>query len=318
MIRKYALSIVIPCYNSAQTIKKIVRELAQLSVEGGHEIVLVNDGSLDATGTVCEDLIAEYAFPVTLINHSRNFGEHNAVMTGLRHARGDYIITMDDDLQNPPGEVMKLFNYARMGAHDVVYTHFKEKKHSAWRNLGSWLNNTMADVLLDKPKGLYLSSFKCINAFVARKICDYNGPFPYLDGLVTQITQRIATIEVEHLPRAYGGSSYTFRKLIRLWLSMSVNFSIMPLRISTIAGMSFFIAGMLGFVATVADYLLFGGTPSGWAQLMCSFFLFSGIQMFILGIVGEYVGRLYLTANKKPQAIIRNVLKKPVHFNNDQ
>jgi undecaprenyl-phosphate 4-deoxy-4-formamido-L-arabinose transferase len=309
MIKKYALSIVIPTYKSAQTIGRLVDELVQLPVEGGLEIVLVNDGSSDNTACICEELIRKYSVPITLINHSRNFGEHNAVMTGLRHARGEYVITMDDDLQNPPGEVLKLFNYTRQGSYDVVYAYFKEKKHSAWRNCGSWLTNRMADVLLDKPKGLYLSTFRCMNAFLVERTCDYAGPFPYVDGLIIQITQQIGRIEVAHFERQESASSYTIRKLVRLWLSMFVNFSIMPLRISTIAGIVLFISGMLGVVGTVADYMLLGGTPSGWAQLMCSIFLFSGIQMFILGIVGEYLGRLYLTANRKPQSVVRNIIK---------
>lgn len=312
MSRKYALSIVIPCYNSAGTIEKLVAEIARLSIDGGHEIVLVNDDSTDVTAEVCEGIISSYELPITLINHSRNFGEHNAVMTGLRHSQGEYVITMDDDLQNPPGEVLNLFNYMRTHSYDVVYTWFKDKKHSVLRNAGSWLTNKMANVLLDKPKGLYLSTFRCMNSFLVEKVCNYEGPFPYVDGFITQITKRIGTIEVEHIARPEGKSSYTFRKLIRLWLSMSVNFSIMPLRMSTIAGMIFFIAGMLGVVGTVADYYLRGGAPSGWAQLMCSIFLFSGIQMFILGIAGEYLGRLYLTANKKPQAIVRDIVGKEV------
>jgi undecaprenyl-phosphate 4-deoxy-4-formamido-L-arabinose transferase len=313
MIKKYALSVVIPVYNSSQTVGRLVDELVRVPVEAGIEIVLVNDGSLDNTSEVCESLMAKHTVPITLINHSRNFGEHNAVMTGLRHARGEYVITMDDDLQNPPGEVLNLFNYARHSSYDVVYTWFKEKKHSAWRNAGSWLTNRMADILLDKPKGLYLSTFRCMNAFLVEKICDYEGPFPYVDGLILQITQRIGSIEVAHLERSQGKSSYTLRRLVRLWLSMFVNFSIMPLRISTIAGMIFFIVGMLGVVGTVADYFFWGGTPSGWAQLMCSIFLFSGIQMFILGIAGEYLGRMYLTANKKPQAILRDIKKTTNH-----
>jgi len=307
METKYALSIVIPVYNSSETIEMLVNKLTQLPVPGGIEIILVNDGSSDATGEICDALIEKHFVPITVINHSRNFGEHNAVMTGLRHARGEYVITMDDDLQNPPGEVLKLFNYARQSGCDVVYTRFREKKHSIWRNIGSRLTNKMADYLLDKPKGLYLSTFRCMNAFLVEKICDYTGPFPYVDGLILQITQRIDTFEVDHFERPKGKSSYTLRKLIRLWLSMFLNFSIMPLRISSILGMILFFIGILWACATVVEYFVSGGTPPGWTQLMCSIFVFLGIQLFITGIAGEYIGRLYLTANKKPQAVIRNI-----------
>ena len=142
--------------------------------------------------------------PITYIEHARNFGEHNAVMTGLRHARGRYVITMDDDLQNPPEEVIRLYDHARLGNWDVVYTRYAVKQHAGWRNLGSRFANAVADRLLDKPKGLYLSSFRCMSALVVRSVTRYHGPYPYVDGLIMQVTQRIDSIEVRHLPRARG------------------------------------------------------------------------------------------------------------------
>ena len=176
MNEKYALSVVIPLYNGAATIGRLVEELVKLPIEGGHEIILVNDGSRDESAAVCEELIDKYDIPITFIDLSRNFGEHNAVLAGLHHARGVHVITMDDDMQNPPSEVIKLFNYARTSDKDVVYTFFQNKEHDSFRNLGSWLTNRAADFLLDKPKGLYLSSFRCMNAFVVEQICKYGGP----------------------------------------------------------------------------------------------------------------------------------------------
>jgi undecaprenyl-phosphate 4-deoxy-4-formamido-L-arabinose transferase len=305
-----ALSIVIPVYNGARSIGELVTEIADLAVPGGHEIVLVNDDSPDNSLEVCRDLLANTRVPMTLVNLSRNYGEHNAVMAGLRHARGAHIITMDDDLQNPPGEVLRLLEYAQSTGKDVVYTHYASKEHARWRNIGSRFTNYVADWLLDKPKGLYLSSFRCMSAFVAEQVTRYAGPFPYVDGLILQVTQSIGALEVQHLPRAHGRSNYTFRRLVRLWLNMFVNFSVMPLRISTITGLALSAFGVIGAVYTAAE-ALFIGTPPGYGAIMVAVLLLSGVQLLILGIVGEYLGRLYLTANRKPQSIVREVERNP-------
>lgn len=308
MEKKYALSIVIPVYNGAQTIGKLVEELVKLPIQGGLEIILVNDGSSDNSAEVCKQLVKKHQTPITFINLARNFGEHNAVMAGLRHVRGEYVITMDDDLQNPPSEVVKLYEYTRASGYDVVYTSFQSKKHDSFRNFGSWLTNRAADFLLDKPKGLYLSSFRCMNAFTVEQICNYTGPFPYIDGLILQVTQNIGTIEVIHLPRAIGTSNYTFRKLVHLWLNMFVNFSIMPLHISTVCGIALSILGILGVIEQTIEYF-FWHKPQGWGTIVCLILIFSGAQLFILGLIGEYIGRLHLTSNRKPQHIIRSITK---------
>jgi undecaprenyl-phosphate 4-deoxy-4-formamido-L-arabinose transferase len=249
--------------------------------------------------------------PVTLVDLARNYGEHNAVMTGLRQTRGAHVINMDDDLQNPPEEVARLLAYAQETGADVIYTYYDEKRHAAWRNLGSKFTNWIAGFVLDKPKGFYLSSFRCMSAFVVREITRYEGPFPYVDGLILQVTQNIDRLLVTHLPRAVGRSNYTLRRLLRLWMSMFVNFSVMPLRISTLVGLALSLLGTIGATATVID-ALFIAEPPGWASLMAALMLLSGVQLMILGIIGEYVGRLYLTANKKPQSVVRTVTRADV------
>jgi undecaprenyl-phosphate 4-deoxy-4-formamido-L-arabinose transferase len=301
------LSIVVPVYRGAATVGRLVEALSALSVEGGLEIVLVNDGSPDNSGEVCRALVANARVPVTLVEHARNYGEHNAVMTGLRHARGDFIITMDDDLQNPPEEVVKLYDHTRKGGFDVVYTRYAEKKHEGWRNLGSRFANQVADWLLDKPKGLYLSSFRCISRMVARAIVRYRGPYPYVDGLIMQVTQRIGSIEVAHLARAEGRSNYTLRRLVRLWLNLATNFSLLPLRLAVFMGVAMAALGALGATIVIFE-ALFNEPPPGWASTMVVTLLVAGVQFFMLGILGEYVGRVFLTANRKPQGVVREVV----------
>jgi glycosyltransferase involved in cell wall biosynthesis len=300
-----ALSIVVPVYNGAATVGTLVEALETLDVPGGLEIVLVVDGSPDNSLEVCRALLAKARVPITLVNLARNFGEHNAVMAGLHHASGAHVINMDDDLQNPPSELLKILEHAQRTGADVVYTYYAAKEHESWRNLGSRFTNWVADILLDKPRGLYLSSFRCMSAFLVEQVLKYDGPFAYIDGLILQSTQSIERIQVVHLPRAEGRSNYTLRRLIRLWLNMFLNFSVMPLRIATLAGAAFSALGGLVAIAVVVEALFFD-TPRGWASVMAAVLLLSGVQLSILGIAGEYLGRLFLTANRKPQFIIRD------------
>jgi len=299
-----ALSIVIPVYNASRSIAELIAALETLPIEGGHEIILVNDGSLDDSLEVCIGLIAKARVPITLVNLARNYGEHNAVMAGLRHATGAHVITMDDDLQNPPDEVQRLLAFAQETGKEVVYTYYDDKQHSFWRNLASRFTNRVADFVLDKPGGLYLCSFRCISAFVVREIIRYEGPFPYVDGLILQVTTDIDRLLVRHLPRAIGRSNYTIRRLLRLWMNMFVNFSVMPLRISTIIGFVLSAGGAIGGAAAVFE-ALFAEPPPGWASLFAAVLVLSGVQLVILGIIGEYLGRVYLTPNGKPQSVVK-------------
>ena len=303
----FALSIVVPVYNGAGSVPALVEALSRLEIPGGHEIVLVNDCSPDNSLEVCRELCHRNEVALTVVNLARNFGEHNAVMAGLAQARGAYIINMDDDLQNPPEEVVRLWRYARDNDYDVVYTYYAEKQHAAWRNLGSRFTNWCADHLLDKPKGLYLSSFRCMSAFTARNVVAHTGPFPYVDGLIMQVTQKIGRLQVDHLPRSEGRSNYTLRRLVRLFMSMFLNFSVMPLRIGTLVGFVMAGLGLLAFVIILVEALTRGGTPPGYASVMAAILLLAGVQLIMLGLVGEYLGRLFLTINGKPQFVIRDI-----------
>jgi glycosyltransferase involved in cell wall biosynthesis len=302
-----ALSVVIPVYNGALSIREVVRALEALQIPGGHEIILVNDGSPDNSLEVCRELTAGATVPMTLVNLARNFGEHNAVMAGLRRARGAHVITMDDDLQNPPSEVLRLLEQAQHSGKDVIYTHYAAKEHAFWRNLGSRFAAWCADRLLDKPRGLYLSSFRCLSAYLVTQITRYSGPFPYVDGLILQCTNSIGTLLVQHAPRAYGRSNYTLSRLLRVWLDIVVNFSVTPLRLATFLGFIMSAAGLLGTAWVVAEALL-SKTPRGWASLAVAILLLSGVQLVVLGLIGEYLGRVYLTVTGKPQSVARDVL----------
>ena len=304
-----ALSFVIPLYRSSETIGSVVHEIEGLPIEGGHEIVLVHDGSDQATSDACRALIGTAKVPITLIEHARNYGEHNAVLTGWREARGAHIVNLDDDGQNPPTEAARLWRHAKETGLDVVFGHYAEKQHSAWRNLGSWFTNRMTDWALDKPHGFYLSSFRCVTAFAAKQVVSYAGPYPYIDGLLLQVTQRIGSIEVRHEARRAGASTYTLRRLVRLWLSAWVNFSVLPLRAATVLGLLIATAGLVGFGVVVWLRITNTGPAAGWGSLMAALLVFSGTQLVMLGLIGEYVGRMFLAINQRPQSVIREVVR---------
>jgi undecaprenyl-phosphate 4-deoxy-4-formamido-L-arabinose transferase len=298
------LSIVIPLYNAALTLPALHQELSALEVKGGLELIVVNDGSRDETEAVALKLTRESRLPMIFLSLSRNFGEHNAVLAGLRAVSGRYVVTMDDDLQNPPSEALKLLAVAEAEKRDVVFAIYDRKEHAWWRNAGSRLTNLIADFVVEKPRGLYLSSFRCMSRFVADEVAKSRNPYPYIDGLIFQVTQNAGTVRVHHAERRQGSSGYSFRKLVRLWISMLVNVSILPLRLMTFAGMITSALGFLAVIEVVFEHLLHR-TPTGWSSLMAAMLLLSGTQLLLLGILGEYVGRIYLGVSEKPQSVVR-------------
>jgi glycosyltransferase involved in cell wall biosynthesis len=300
------LSIVIPVYRGERSIGPLVDGLVkELTPLYRLEIVLVNDCSPDNSQQVCEALYARHRPIVRTFTLARNVGEHNAVMAGLNKSKGDWVVIMDDDFQNPVSAVIKLVDFAVANTYDVVYTCYDKKKHSLFRNLGSCFNDRVANIMLHKPKNLYLSSFKAMNRFLVNEVVKYTLPFSYIDGLVLQTTSNIGTVQVEHHDRRDGRSGYTLRKLVSLWMNMFTNFSILPLRVAT--GMGFLFAG-LGFlvgIEMIIEKLVNPAIPIGYAFLVFIVTVFAGIQLVAIGMVGEYLGRMFLHLNKKPQFAIR-------------
>ncbi len=301
------LSIVIPVYRGEKTILPLVQALADcFAGVCPLEIVLVNDGSPDNSATVCRGLAQRLDF-VKFLNLSRNFGEHNAVMAGLNACTGDYVVIMDDDFQNPPAEVGKLLDEIQKG-YDVVYSYYAVKQHPFLRNLGSRVNNYVAMLLLDKPRNLYLSSFKILSRFVIDELIKYDGPYPYIDGLVLRITRNYSRVLVEHDARREGRSGYTLRKLVSLYLNMFTNFSILPLRLASYAGLATSLIGLVVAAMFIIEKLRNPEVPAGWTSVIVSLFILGGIQLFALGMIGEYLGRLFLKDNGRPQFVVREQL----------
>lgn len=300
------ISIVIPVYNGAESIERLVGELIEKIVPlFPLEIVLVNDCSPDNSEEVCIGLVDKFPQTVCFYSLATNVGEHNAVMAGLNKSTGDFALIMDDDFQNPVSEVIKLIKYTVENDYDVVYTFYAKKKHSFFRNLGSRFNDKVANLMLKKPKDLYLSSFKAINRFLINEVIKYDLPFPYLDGLILRTTSNIGKIQVEHRERQQGKSNYTLRKLVSLWMNMFTNFSILPLRLSVFIGFIFSAVGFLLGIYTVIEKLNNPDMPLGYSSLFFVISIFSGILLIAIGMVGEYLGRIFMSQNKKPQYSIR-------------
>lgn len=306
-------SIIIPVYNGAQSIGRLTDELiAKISPLFRMEIILINDCSPDNSEEVCIGITKKHPDYVSFYSLAINVGEHNAVMAGLNKCTGDYAIIIDDDFQNPVSEVMKVMSYMIQNDYDVVYTYYKEMKQPLFRRLGSSFNDKVANIMLKKPKNLYLSSFKIINRFLIDEVIKYNLPYPYIDGLILRTTSNIGKIEVLHNPRVAGRSNYTLRRLIRLWLNMFTNFSILPLRISIILGFIFSIIGFLIGIDAVIEKFVNPGVPLGYTFLVVIISLYAGIQLMAIGMVGEYLGRIFMSNNKKPQYSIRKSFNEPL------
>ena len=302
-------SVVIPCYKSSQTIRKVVEETMEqfrIMDRGEVEFVLVDDCSPDEGATVRQlrSLVKDYA-NVRVVELARNGGQHNASMAGLNYTRGDLIISMDDDGQTSPTQLPKLLDEIDKG-YDIVYGFYPHKQHSGFRNLGSRFNQWTTRVLLDKPKGMNTSSFWVIRRFVRDYAIQYRSAYTHLQGVFLRVTRNVSCIPVEHFKREVGESGYTFKKLVKLWANI-IGFSIVPLRMATLLGNIFAAAGLIGIIAVIIRKIVRPVTAIGWPSMMVSIFFFSGLILMFMGLIGEYIGRIFLGMCNNPQYVVRQI-----------
>ena len=298
------ISVVIPCYGSENTIEAVVDEIEntihQRKIE--HEIILVNDCSPDQVWKRITSLSQKYD-SVKGISFAKNFGQHSALMAGYRKSTGDIVISMDDDGQTPADELYKLVDQIEAG-YDVVYATYEDKKHNSFRNMGSKLNDFMCNILLGKPKGLMVTSYFAARRFIIDEICRYRNSYPYVIGLIFRSTKNIGTVSVTHRSRTEGSSGYTFKKLINLWLNGFTAFSVKPLRFATMMGILIASSGFLYVIYILLNKMMNPEVPLGWSSTMAAILLIGGLILFTLGIIGEYLGRVYISINDAPQYVI--------------
>lgn len=305
------VSFVIPCYRSAGTISAVVEEINRsmdMLTDYEHEIILVNDCSPDNTFSVLSAL-ARSDRRITAVDLAKNFGQHAAIMAGLHHSRGDYIVCLDDDGQAPADEVGKLLEKLEEG-YDVVYASYgHHKQHSFFRNFGSWLNGKMTEIMLGKPRELSLTSYFAARRFIVEEMLRYEHCFPYVMGLVLRSTKNICNVPVNHRQRQEGHSGYTLSKLLNLWMNGFTSFSIKPLRLATYMGCLTAFAGFIYAIIIVIRYFTIHLAPLGWSSTTALLLILGGIILLVLGLVGEYVGRIFMCVNASPQYVERKVIK---------
>ena len=303
------LSFVIPCYGSETTIEIVVNEIRETlkqRPEYDYEIILVNDCSPDRVWPRIRALALADSH-ITGIDLAKNFGQHAALMAGYRHCTGDLIISLDDDGQTPACELFTLVDKMKEGW-DVVYASYAHKMHSGFRNFGTWMNERMTESLIGKPKGLRVTSYFIMRRFIADEILRYENAYPYIEGLIFRATRNIANVPVTHHERMVGESGYTFSKLLALWFNGFTAFSVKPLRIATFCGSACACIGFLYGIYVVIRKLVDSSIEMGWSSIIASIFFLGGLILIMLGMIGEYIGRIYISINNAPQYTIREVI----------
>ena len=313
-------SIVIPCYKSSKTIRKVVEMTMQEMDRLGrreYEFVLVDDCSPDNGETMAAlmGLVRDYAC-VKVVELAKNAGQHNAVMAGLNEGSGDVFIAMDDDMQTHPSQLGKLLDEFDQG-YDIVYGYYEHKEHSKFRNFGSYVNYMTVRVLLKKPKDLKTSSFWVIRKFVRDYAVEYKSAYTHLQGLFLRTTRKISSVPIQHFKREVGTSNYTLKKLLKLWSNI-LGFSIVPLQLATYTGFFFSVLGILAAIGVIILKFVRPATYIGWPSMMATICFFSGLNLMFMGIIGEYVGRIFLGMSKNPQYVVRKVHKKEAEFTEKQ
>lgn len=305
------VSFVIPCYRSEKTLEGVIAEIKSTMEKLNqyiYEIILVNDSSPDNTWKTIEKLSSENR-NIIGINLSKNFGQHAALMAGMREAEGDYVVCLDDDGQTPANEVDKLLNALDEG-YDAVYARYGNKKHSLFRNFGSRANDLMTRIMLGKPKELFVSSYFGVKRFVVEDMLRYQNSYPYVIGLVLRATKNIVNVDVTHREREEGRSGYTLKKLLGLWFNGFTAFSVTPLRITTVIGGCCACVGFAYGIYVFVRRLIDSNVVMGFSSLMCVILFVGGMLMIMLGLVGEYIGRIYICLNNSPQYVIREKIGK--------
>ena len=303
------LSFAIPCYGSETTIEIVVNEIRETlkqRPEYDYEIILVNDCSPDRVWPRIRALALADSH-ITGIDLAKNFGQHAALMAGYRHCTGDLIISLDDDGQTPACELFTLVDKMKEGW-DVVYASYAHKMHSGFRNFGTWMNERMTESLIGKPKGLRVTSYFIMRRFIADEILRYENAYPYIEGLIFRATRNIANVPVTHHERMVGESGYTFSKLLALWFNGFTAFSVKPLRIATFCGSACACIGFLYGIYVVIRKLVDSSIEMGWSSIIASIFFLGGLILIMLGMIGEYIGRIYISINNAPQYTIRQVV----------
>ncbi|MBR5597780.1 MAG: glycosyltransferase family 2 protein [Lachnospiraceae bacterium] len=315
---KKKISFVIPCYNSSKTIGGVIGEIKETMEQLPkyyYEVILVNDCSPDNTFEVIESLCKENS-NICGVNLARNFGQHGALMAGFHQVTGDIMVCLDDDGQTPANEVGKILEKIEAGD-DVVYASYAHKQHSLFRNFGSWVNELMAQFLLGKPKELYVSSYFAARRFVVNEMLKYENAFPYVIGLVLRTTKKISNVPVNHREREVGQSGYTLGKLLGLWFNGFTAFSTKPLRIATIGGSTFAIVGFIYGIYTIIKKFVNPFVPVGFSAMMSALMFIGGVMMLMLGLIGEYIGRMYICMNSAPQYVVRDLIAISEEDKND-
>lgn len=304
------VSIVIGLYNSEKTIQNVIDEITLVfstQKKYTYEIILVDDYSPDGVYELVKK-IAKEDQRIKVLHLSKNVGQTNAVMEGYRYAQGDYIVEMDDDMQMPAATILDMLHMLEEGNYDVVFARYPEQKESAFRRFGSKVNNKMTEIMLGKPRDIRINSFFVMRQFVAQEMIKYANNFPYLYGIIFAITKNVANLDVDHRERTNGKSNYTFRKLFGLWLNGFLNFSVQPLRFAVRLGATITIVSFIIAVILIIQRL-FGDTQAiGWTSTIVVIIFFSGVQLLGIGLLGEYLGRLYLSASKLPRATVRETI----------
>lgn len=306
---KKKVSFVIPCYHSSLTLRKVVEEIQETMKkleQYSYEIILVNDCSPDTTFSVIQELCRENE-NICGVNLAKNFGQHGALMAGFHQVTGDILVCLDDDGQTPADEAGKLLERLEAGD-DVVYARYPHKQHSLFRNFGSFINEKMAQFLLGKPKELYVSSYFAAKRFVVDEMLKYENAYPYVIGLVLRTTKKISNVEVNHRQREVGESGYTLTKLLGLWFNGFTAFSTKPLRIATVTGFLCAMAGFLYALYTIVKKFVNPAVPVGFSSLMSAIMFIGGMLMLMLGLIGEYIGRMYICINNAPQFVVRELI----------